>query len=44
MEFTYKPELRHDLFVMISTSTGALVGLLLIVVSLHFDTFAPLNS
>lgn len=36
MESAYKPELWHDLFVMIGTSAGALVGLLFIVVSLHF--------
>jgi hypothetical protein len=35
MESTYKPELWHDLFVMIGTSAGALVGLLFIVMSLH---------
>jgi hypothetical protein len=37
MESTYKPELWHDLFVMIGTSAGALVGLLFIVMSLHLD-------
>ena len=36
MESICKPELWHDLFVMIGTSAGALVGLLFIVVSLHF--------
>ncbi len=36
MDWMYKPELWHDLFVMIGTSAGALVGLLFIVVSLHF--------
>jgi hypothetical protein len=35
MEYTYKPELWHDLFVMIGTSAGALVGLLFVVMSLH---------
>jgi hypothetical protein len=35
MESAYKPELWHDLFVMIGTSAGALVGLLFVVVSLH---------
>ena len=35
MELTYKPELWHDLFVVIGTSAGALVGLLFIVMSLH---------
>lgn len=33
----HKPELWHDLFVMIGTSAGALVGLLFIVMSLHLD-------
>lgn len=37
MESTYKPELWHDLFLMIGTSAGALVGLLFIVMSLHLD-------
>jgi hypothetical protein len=37
MEFNYKPELWHDLFVMIGTAAGALVGLLFIVMSLHLD-------
>ena len=37
MEFTYKPELWHDLFVMIGSAAGALVGLLFIVMSLHLD-------
>jgi hypothetical protein len=37
MESTYEPELWHDLFVVIGTSAGALVGLLFIVVSLHLD-------
>ena len=35
MEAAYKPELWHDVFVMIGTSAGALVGLLFIVISLH---------
>ena len=35
MESAYKPELWHDVFVMIGTSAGALVGLLFIVISLH---------
>jgi hypothetical protein len=35
MEFTNKPELWHDLFVMIGSSAGALVGLLFVVISLH---------
>ncbi|HEY4188328.1 MAG TPA: hypothetical protein VGP07_24855 [Polyangia bacterium] len=37
MQSEYKPELWHDLFVMIGTSAGALVGLLFIVMSLHLD-------
>jgi hypothetical protein len=35
MQSTYRPELWHDVFVMIGTSAGALVGLLFIVISLH---------
>jgi hypothetical protein len=35
MESAYKPELWHDVFVMIGTSAGTLVGLLFIVISLH---------
>lgn len=37
MGSAYQPELWHDLFVMIGTSAGALVGLLFVVVSLHID-------
>lgn len=37
MEIAYQPELWRDLFVMIGTSAGALVGLLFIVLSIHFD-------
>jgi hypothetical protein len=37
MDPIYKPELWHDLFVMVGTSAGALVGLLFIVMSLHLD-------
>ncbi len=37
MESAYKPELWHDLFIMIGSSAGALVGLLFIVMSLHLD-------
>ena len=37
MESTYRPESWHDVFVMIGTSAGALVGLLFIVMSLHLD-------
>ena len=36
MESVYKPEEWHDLFVVIGTSAGALVGLLFVVMSLHF--------
>jgi len=35
MESAYKPELWHDVFVVIGTSAGTLVGLLFIVISLH---------
>ncbi|HVZ68796.1 MAG TPA: hypothetical protein VG891_04990 [Rhizomicrobium sp.] len=34
---TYDPEQWHDLFEMIGASAGALVGLLFVVVTLHFD-------
>jgi hypothetical protein len=37
MDSSYNPQLWHDLFVMIGTSAGALVGLLFIVMSLHLD-------
>ena len=37
METAYQPELWHDLFEMIGAAAGALVGLLFIVVTLHFD-------
>lgn len=37
MEPAYQPGLWHDLFEMIGASAGALVGLLFIVVTLHFD-------
>ena len=37
MESTFKPELWHDLFIMIGTAAGSLVGLLFIVMSLHLD-------
>ena len=40
----YRPELWRDLFVMIGTSAGALVGLLFIVVSLHFDKINELSD
>ena len=44
MDFVYRPELWRDLFVMIGTSAGALVGLLFIVVSLHFDKINELSD
>ena len=37
MELAYKPELWHDVFVVIGTSAGTLVGLLFIVMSLHIE-------
>lgn len=37
MGAAYQPELWHDLFEMIGAAAGALVGLLFIVVTLHFD-------
>ena len=37
METAYQPEAWHDLFEMIGAAAGALVGLLFIVVTLHFD-------
>lgn len=37
MDSTFKPELWHDLFIMIGTAAGSLVGLLFIVMSLHID-------
>jgi hypothetical protein len=37
MESIYKPESWHDLFVVIGTAAGALVGLLFIVMSLHLE-------
>jgi len=40
MEFDYRPEAWRDLFVMIGGAAGALVGLLFIVMSLHFDKVA----
>ncbi len=36
MSATYQPQAWHDLFEMIGASAGALVGLLFIVVTLHF--------
>ncbi|MBS0363345.1 MAG: hypothetical protein JSR98_18370 [Proteobacteria bacterium] len=40
MDLVGKPELWRDLFVMIGTSAGALVGLLFVVISLHVDRIA----
>jgi len=37
MEPAFNPEAWRDLFVMIGTAAGALVGLLFIVISLHID-------
>ncbi|MGH6869921.1 MAG: hypothetical protein ACREHE_00310 [Rhizomicrobium sp.] len=37
MPTLYQPEAWRDLFVMIGSASGALVGLLFVVVSLHFD-------
>jgi hypothetical protein len=42
MGSAYQPELWHDLFVMIGTTAGALVGLLFIVMSLHIDKISEL--
>lgn len=42
METEYRPELWHDLFVMLGSSAGALVGLLFIVMSLHIDKISEL--
>lgn len=40
MEPAYQPEQWHDLFEMIGASAGALVGLLFIVITLHFNKIA----
>ncbi len=37
MENAYQPELWRDLYVMLGTSAGALVGLLFVFTSLHLD-------
>jgi hypothetical protein len=37
METTYRPELWRDLYVMLGTSSAALLGLLFVVTSLHLD-------
>ena len=41
---TYQPELWRDVFVMIGTTSGALVGLLFIVMSLHLDRIGELSD
>jgi modulator of FtsH protease len=42
MESAYQPEAWHDVFLMIGTAAGALVGLLFIVMSLHLDKISAL--
>jgi hypothetical protein len=42
MSATYEPEAWSDLFLMIGTTAGALVGLLFIVMSLHLDKISDL--
>ena len=42
MEPAYQPELWRDLFLMLGTCAGALVGLLFIVMSLHIDKISEL--
>ena len=37
MEYAYQPELWRDLYVMLGTSSAALLGLLFVVTSLHID-------
>ena len=37
METAYQPELWRDLYVMLGTSSAALIGLLFVVTSLHLD-------
>jgi hypothetical protein len=37
MENAYQPELWRDVFVVLSTSTGALIGLLFVAIALHVD-------
>lgn len=44
MDTVIQPELWHDVFVMLGSSSGALVGLLFIVVSLHFDKIHALDD
>lgn len=42
MEAAYQPEAWRDVFQMIGATAGALVGLLFVVVSLHFDKISDL--
>jgi hypothetical protein len=44
MEVVYPLELWRDLFFMIGSAAGALVGLLFVVVSLHFDKINELSD
>lgn len=44
MEAVSQPEAWRDLFVMIGSCAGALVGLLFVVVSLHFDRISDLSD
>ena len=44
MDTAYQPELWRDVFVMIGTTAGALVGLLFIVMSLHLDKISRLSD
>jgi|HubBroStandDraft_3_1064219.scaffolds.fasta_scaffold430209_2 hypothetical protein len=44
MESTYKPELWHDLFVVIGGAGGGLVGLLFVVMSLHLGKIVDAGS
>jgi hypothetical protein len=44
MDTVIQPELWHDVFVMLGSAAGALVGLLFIVVSLHFDKIHALDD
>ena len=37
MESAYQPELWRDLYVMLGTSSAALIGLLFVVTSLHLN-------
>jgi hypothetical protein len=37
VQTTYRPELWRDLYIMLGTTAGALIGLLFVVTSLHLD-------